>query len=108
MTEPSPPPPLLRLALVFYGALLGAALLWAGASDRGFSLLFASAEKAVRGIHPLRDAGAGALVGGGVVLLSGWLARATRAGDRLARALAGLVGRRTAGECVALALLSGV
>src|SRR5262245_40297630 len=110
MTEPSPPPPLLRLALVFYGALLGAALLWAGTSGRSFSLFFANAEKA-RGVHPLlllRDAGAGALAGGLMVLLSGWLARATRAGDRLARALAGLVGRRTAGECVALALLSGV
>jgi membrane protease YdiL (CAAX protease family) len=106
MTEPSPPPRLLRLALAFYGALLGAALLWARLADR--PLLFASAEAAARGVDPLRDAGAGALVGIVVVLLSGWFTRATRAGDRLARALANLVGRRSLGECVALALASGV
>src|SRR5262245_47291884 len=106
MTEPAPLPPLLRLAFVFYGALFGAALLWAGLADR--SLLFANADAAARGIDPLRDAGAGALLGGGVVLLSGWFTRATRAGDRLARALAALIGRRTTGECVALALVSGI
>ena len=99
MAEPAPPTRLVPLALVFYGALLGAALLWAGLAGNSGS--FASAA-------PLRDAGAGALVGGLVVLLSGWLTRATQVGDRLARALAGLVGRRTTGECVALALASGI
>ena len=52
--------------------------------------------------------GAGLLLGLVVVLLSSWLTRATRAGDRLARALAQLIGRRTTGECVALALASGI
>jgi membrane protease YdiL (CAAX protease family) len=95
-----------RLALVFYGGLLAAAVAWAWLADR--SLVFASAEAARRGVAPLRDAGAGALVGFAVVLLSGWLTRRTRAGDELARALARLVGRRTTGECVALALASGI
>jgi hypothetical protein len=103
---PSSPPSLVRLALVFYGALLGAALLWAWWADQ--PLGFASEEAAARGVAPLRDAGAGALVGLAVVLLSSWFTRHTRAGDRLARALALLVGRRTAAECVALALASGI
>jgi membrane protease YdiL (CAAX protease family) len=42
------------------------------------------------------------------VLLSGWLTRATRKGDRLARALAAVLGRRTPLECAALALASGI
>jgi len=106
MPEPAPRTPLLRLALVFYAALLGAAVVWARLADR--PLLFASAEAAARGVEPMRDAAAGALVGLVVVLLSGWLTRATRVGDRLARALAQLIGRRTTAECVALALVSGV
>jgi membrane protease YdiL (CAAX protease family) len=42
------------------------------------------------------------------VFLSGWFTRATRSGERLARALARLIGQRTLGECVALALVSGI
>src|SRR5262245_49805834 len=106
MTEPASPNPLLRLAIVFYAALFGAALVWARLAER--SLLFASVEAAARGVAPLRDAAAGALAGLLVVLLSGWLTRATRLGERLARALAQLLGRRTTGECVALALVSGI
>jgi membrane protease YdiL (CAAX protease family) len=106
MVEPAPPPPLLRLALVFYAGLLGAALVWAGLSDR--SLFFADGEAAARGVDLLRDAAAGALVGGLIVLLSGWFTRATRVGERLARALARIIGRRSTGECVALALVSGI
>ncbi len=106
MTEPALPPSLLRLALAFYGAVLGAALAWAWLAER--SLFFASAEAAARGVDPLRDAGAGLLLGLVVVLLSGWLTRATRAGERLARALAQLVGRRSTGECAALAIVSSI
>ena len=104
MTEPAPPTPLLRLAIFFYAALIGAAVVWARLAER--PLLFASAEAAARGVAPLRDAASGALAGLLVVLLSGWLTRATRVGDRLARALAQLIGRRTTAECVALAALT--
>jgi membrane protease YdiL (CAAX protease family) len=95
-----------RLALVFYGGLFAAACAWAWLAGR--PLVFASADAARRGIDPVRDAGAGALVGLVVVLLSGWFTRRTRTGEDLARALARIVGRRTTGECVALALASGI
>jgi hypothetical protein len=111
MNEPAPPPSpsLLRLALVFYGALFGAAVVWAWrAKDRDYSLLFASPEAAARGVDPLCDTAAGILLALAVVLLSGWFTRATRVGDRLARALAQLVGRRTTAECLVLALASGI
>ncbi len=71
-------PPLVRLALVFYGVLLGAALLW-GLLD-GRSLFFASVEAAGRGVDPLRDLGAGLLAGGVVILLSRELTRRSRWG----------------------------
>jgi len=100
------PPSLVPLALVFYGGLFGVALVWAWLAGR--PLGFASAEAAQRGIRPLRDAGAGAAVGLAIVLLSGWFTQGTRTGDRLARALARLVGRRSLGECAALALASGI
>lgn len=94
------------MAAAFYGALLALALLWAWLDGR--SLLFASAEAAGRGIRPLADAGAGAVAGLAIVALSDQFTRRTRAGARLARALAQLLGRRTLGECVALALVSGI
>ncbi len=96
----------MRLALLFYGGLLGVSLVWAWLAGR--PLLFASPEAAQRGIDPLRDGGAGAALGLVVVLLSGWFTRATRTGDRLARALARILGRRSLGECVTLALASGI
>ena len=110
-TKPPPealpsPPALVRLALVFYGGLLGVACAWAWLAGR--PLLFASPEAARRGGDPLLDTAAGALVGLATVLLSGWFTRRTRVGDELARALARLVGRRTTGECVALALASAI
>jgi membrane protease YdiL (CAAX protease family) len=106
MPNSTPPAPLLRLAFTFYGVLLALAAAWAWLDGR--SLLFASAEAAQRGIRPLFDAGAGAAVGLAIVALSNWLTRTTRTGERLARALARLLGRRNLGECVALALVSGV
>ena len=106
MPDSASPPSLLRVALAFYGCLLAAALGWAWLEGR--PLLFASAEAARRGVRPLPDAAAGAALGLLVVLLSGWLTRRTRAGERLARALARLLGRRSAAECMALALASGI
>ncbi len=102
----APPASLLRLAVGFYGSLLAVALAWAWLDGR--SLLFASADAAQRGIRPLADVGAGVAVGLAVVVLSDRFTRSTRTGERLARALAQILGRRTLGECVALALVSGI
>jgi len=106
MPSSASPPSLLRLALTFYGCLLLAAVGWTWLDGR--TLLFASAEAAQSGLRPLRDAGAGMALGLVIVLLSGWFTRATRAGERLARELARLLGRRSLAECVLLALVSGV
>ena len=103
---PQPAPPLVRIALGFYAALLLAAVVWARLADR--ALGWASPQAAQRGVDPLADLGAGALVGLAIVLASGAWTRATRSGERLARALAAAIGRRSTPECWLLALASGV
>jgi len=95
-----------RLAFLFYGALLGASLLWAGLAQR--SLIFASAEAAQRGLAPARDAALGALAAGVVVWLSRVFTQRTAWGEALARALAEVLGRLTLAECWLLAAVSGV
>jgi membrane protease YdiL (CAAX protease family) len=102
----APPPPIVRLALVFYAALFAAAVLWARLAQH--PLGWASAEAAQRGVDPLVDVGAGAALGLAMVAASGAWTRATRTGERLARALAAAVGRLGARECWLLALASGV
>jgi len=99
-------PPIVRIALAFYAAVLGAAALWAWLAGR--TLGWAGPEALQRGVAPFRDVGAGALVGLAMILASGAWTRATRSGERLARALAAALGRRSAGECALLALASGV
>jgi hypothetical protein len=98
--------PLVRLALLFYGLLLGAALAWAWLGGR--SLLWASETAAQRGVSPLVDIGAGVLAAGIVVLLSRQLTLRTRVGDQLARSLRAVLGPLSLAECWLLALLSGV
>jgi membrane protease YdiL (CAAX protease family) len=93
-----------RLALLFYGALLGAALLWSWLAGR--SLLWASS--ASRGVSPLLDVGAGLLAAGIVVLFSRQLTQRTRVGARLAETLRAVLGPLSLGECWLLALVSGV
>jgi membrane protease YdiL (CAAX protease family) len=100
------PPPIVRTALVFYAVLFGAAVLWSRLADH--PLGWASAEAAQRGVDPRVDVGAGALVGLAFVLASGVWTRATRSGERLARALAAALGPLRARECLILALASGV
>ena len=102
----APGPPILRIALVFYAGLLGAAFLWARLAGR--ALGWAGPQAAERGIELWPDVGWGVLVGLAMILASGAWTRATRAGDRLARALAAAVGRCSAVECALLALASGV
>jgi membrane protease YdiL (CAAX protease family) len=94
------------LALLFYGGLFGVALLWSVLSAR--SLLYASAHDQLHGIDWLTDAGAGALAGLIVILISGEITRRTRWGEALARALAELLGPLSLGACVLLAAVSAV
>jgi hypothetical protein len=106
MSQNAPAPPILTLAVAFYGLLFAAALLVAWAA--GLPLLFASPEAAQEGMDPPVDVAAGALFGGAVIALSGVWTRRTASGERLARALAAVLGRRSGGECLLLAALSGV
>ena len=99
-------PSLVRIALLFYGALLGAALVWGWLAGR--SLLWAGPAAAQRGISPLLDVGAGLLAAAIVVLLSRQLTEHTRVGNRLADSLRAVLGPLSLGECWLLALVSAV
>ena len=96
----------MRLALLFYGALFGVALLWSGLT--GSSLFFASAGDAAAGVAPLRDLMAGLLAGMVAILISQELSRRTAWGEVLAQTLAAVLGRLSLLSCLGLALLSGV
>ncbi len=100
------PPSLLRLALLFYGAMLGVSLTWALITGR--SLVFANADAAAAGVDPLRDAAVGLLAGGVVVLLTREFTLRTRVGEDLGRAFAQVLGPLSWPDCLLLAALSGV
>jgi hypothetical protein len=95
-----------RVALLLYGGLLGAAVLWDLLA--GEPLLYASREAARRGIDPWRDPAVGILAGALAVLVSRRLAEATAWGARSAQALGALLGPLSPGRCWLLALASGV
>jgi hypothetical protein len=97
---------LVRVAVLFYAALLTAALIWSGLAGR--SLLWASPAGAQRGLSPAVDVGAGLLAAALVILLSRQLTERTRFGERLAQTLRAALGPLSLGECWLLALLSGV
>lgn len=101
MDEPNP---LVRRAIVFYGVMLGAALLWRVVLQ-GRSLLLASATDA---IHWVRDPLLGVAAGALVIAASAELTARTRMGRALARALGGALGPLRLGDCVVLAAASGV
>lgn len=106
---PSPdpaPPSIVRLALVFYALLMGAAMLWGLVADR--SLLFASPEAQQRGVALLEDLTVGGLAGGLIVLVSRVLTLETRWGDALGKTLGAVLGPLSWAECIFLAALSGV
>jgi membrane protease YdiL (CAAX protease family) len=103
---PRPRPPLVRLALVFYGALLLAALAWAAFAGR--SLVWLPPASAGTAGSPLWAFGAGVLMAAIVVLVSRQLTERTRFGEQLARSLAAALGPLTLAECWLLALVSGI
>lgn len=103
----APPRRLVPLALAFYGAMLGLALGLRGLLTGG-SLLFADAAAAERGIAWPADAALGGLAAALVILASRELTRRTRYGAALARSLARALGPLGPGQCLALALASGI
>lgn len=99
--------PVERMALGFYASLTGVAILWRSVwLDE--PILFASEAAAAGGVEPLRDVAAGLVAAAGVIAASWWLTRATAGGERLARALAELLGRLTPSSVALLALASGI
>jgi membrane protease YdiL (CAAX protease family) len=96
---------LVRLALVFYGALAGAAWLWAWLAGR--PLWFASAEAQQLGMHWVRDAALGIGAGLAVVVASRVMMRVSAAARALADHLAALLGRPSTPVCLVLAAVSG-
>lgn len=98
--------PLVPLAVAFYGVVLALALgiaLWSGDP-----LFYASRAAQRAGPSLLRDTAAGLALAAATIGASNRLTERTRWGERLARALAQAIGRRTAAECALLALVSGV
>lgn len=96
-----------RLALVFYAAMLALALLWREAW-LGQSLAYASPADAQEGVRWGTDLGLGIAAGLAAVAVSRWTTRRTHAGRRLARALAAALGPLSLRQCLVLALASGL
>lgn len=99
---------LVQMSLLFYGVLLAIAAAWSAWS--GDALIYAQAPVGGLGdvLDVAADVGVGAVAGLGVIGLSRELTRRTRWGDALASALAGAIGRPSVGQCIVLALASGV
>jgi membrane protease YdiL (CAAX protease family) len=95
----------LRWAIVFYGALAGAALAWNGWT--GHPQLFRDADAAAAGVRWGRDVAAGLASAAAAIAVSRALTTRTRWGAALARELADALGPLSLRECAALALLSG-
>jgi hypothetical protein len=104
--RPRARPPLVRLALVFYGVLLLAAFAWAALAGR--PLAWTAPVAASDAVSPLRAALAGVLAAAIVVLASRQLTLRTRIGEQLARSLAAALGPLTFAECWLLAGVSGI
>jgi membrane protease YdiL (CAAX protease family) len=100
------PDRLVRLGLAFYAALLGLTLLVS--LPLGRSLLFASDTAAGHGIAWGRDVGAGLAAAALVIAASALLTGHTRLGERLADALAQLLGPLRVRDCLVLAAASSI
>jgi len=98
------PERLVRLGIAFYAALGGAALAWRRLGQ-GEPLWLASPDAEIRW---LRDGALGVAAAAGVIAGSAWLTKRSRAGERLARALAEAVGPLRPTQAWVLALASGV
>jgi len=99
-------PSVVKLALLFYGALFAAALAWSIWSGR--SIFYGTPAAAEDGVSPLLDVGLGLAVAAATIALSRKITECTRWGDAMGRALAELLGRRSLRDCIVLAVSSGV
>jgi len=97
---------LLRMALIFYGVLLAAAVGWSRWSETSLFYLTPGADRS--GDALVLNAAAGALVAFAVIGLSEAITRKTEWGERMARALAALIGRCSIRDCIVLGLASGI
>ena len=100
------PVPLVRSALLFYGAMLAVALVWSALADD--ALPYAGPEAARAGVDWVRDPAAGAAAAALAIAVSQLLTRRTRWGERMGRFLGQLLGRLDWRRCLVLALLSGI
>ncbi len=99
-------PPLVRLAVGFYGLLLLAAFVWVALDGRSLPWLSPGATGGAD--SPWRGLGAGLLAAAIVVLASRQLSERTRLGAQLARLLGDALGPLTLAQCWWLALVSGI
>jgi CAAX protease family protein len=102
--ESRDPHRLVRFALLFYACLAGAAWIWREAVE-GVSPFFARPDASVAWV---RDFALGAATAALGVALSAVAVRSTEVGRSLARALSEALGPLSIGQCVVLALASGV
>jgi len=97
------PARLVGVAIVFYGLLFAAALLWAWLEGRPLALRSPGLE-----VPWLRDGSLGLATAAALVAVSRALTAATSVGRALADALARVLGRPGLGVCLALAAISGI
>jgi membrane protease YdiL (CAAX protease family) len=100
-------PDLVRIGLLFYGAMLAVALIWRMGFYRE-SILYASPEAAQRGVSITSDLFVGIMAGAAVVAISHVLTNLTKWGDDLARGLAETIGPVALPNLLLLALASGM
>ena len=96
-----------RFGLLFYGAMMAAALVWR-VGLYGEPILYASAEAEAAGIRPIRDVGLGVVVGLLVVGVSHVATVRTGWGERLARRLAESLGPVSTPNAILVAMASGL
>jgi hypothetical protein len=94
------------MALIFYGALLAAAVLWARVGDGSIFYLTPGADRS--GDALVLNALAGVLVALAVIGLSEVVTCRTGWGERMARELVALTGKLSIGDCIVLGLASGI
>lgn len=105
--RPKPGWRLVRLASLFYGAMLLAAALWR-VGWFGEPLFYASDVAATQGVDWLSDLAVGLLAAALVVFVSWHFTLRTRSGTALARALAEAIGPVSIPQGLLLAVISGI
>lgn len=98
---------LTRIALIFYAAMTGVAVIWR-VGLQGGPMFFTSVVERTAGLPWLRDGGIGIAAGLLVVWLSHLFTRRTDWGQNLARQLAAALGHLSLPQCLLLAVASGI